>query len=141
MEASWGSKAICEPFDFDALLYDKEVLGALLILKITFEWLDVVLHNFFDVEICSRAKEIFLSTLYRQKPFYYLPYALMSWQFNRSSWPPPKFFESNWTSVDYQIRNRKKWLLLFFKKICLLNILLPIINDKISKYYLLSVWI
>lgn len=63
------------PFDFDALLYDEEVLGALLILKITFEWLDVVLHNFFDVEICSRAKAIFLSTLYGQKPFYYLTYA------------------------------------------------------------------
>ena len=60
-------------FDFDTLSYDEQVLGALLILKITFEWLDVVLHDFFDVVTCSWAKGIFLSTLYVQKPFYYLP--------------------------------------------------------------------
>lgn len=51
-------------FDFDALLYDKQVLGTLLIMKITFEWLDVVLHDFLDVEIFSWAKVIFFTTLW-----------------------------------------------------------------------------
>lgn len=41
-------------------LYDKQVFGTLLIMKITPKWLDVALGDLFSVEISSRARLIVL---------------------------------------------------------------------------------